>query len=302
MAFNVTNLSDYTQIATELLREFALYSESMSRFDYMTGVQHKQYLNYMDTNIVAQAGTCNLNDDGEVKLTEKEVQVFPIAFRSSYCIDDLNKKDLNFNTGTLNGVMVSDLATSLVATSADSIKKTTEKLIFAGNTANGDLINGLTTQLTADADVIDITSVGVTVDNIDNILTDMALAITEKMWARQEMIYIHLPLEYFNLYKVNSTNSNMFHNDPKTNTAVLSQGLFGWEGRISIVAEPGLAGTKTIFATIDSNIVIATDSIFEIESAKIYFDENTDLVKYKSSFKLGVSYKYGDEVIMFIGA
>jgi hypothetical protein len=303
MAFNVSNLSDYTLAAKELLRSVALYSESFGRFDYMTGISHKQYLNYISSNPSIQAGTCGLDASGTTLFTEKEIQVFPIAFREKYCIDDLNKKDLAFGggKGTLNGVMIPDLHTSLLVENSNSIKKQLEKLVFAGNTASGDLFDGFITQFTADADVIDIPSVAVDVNNIDNILQDIALAVTETMWARNEMIYIHLPLAYYNLYRVNRTNNNLFHDDPK-NKGLMSMDMFGWEGMITIVAEPSLAGTKTIFATWDNNLVVGSDEITEISSAKMYYDENTDYVKYKASLKLGVAYKFGEEVIMFVGA
>ena len=301
MSFNVSNLSDYTLKATELLRTEALFSESLGRFDYMTNIQHKQYLNYIDSNPAIQAGKCDLDASGTTVFDEKEIQVFPIAFREKYCIDDLNKKDLNFNTGTLNGVMIPDLQTSLLLDNSKSIKKQVEKLIFAGKTSSGDIFDGLITQFAADSDVIDISSTGVTVDNIDNILQDIALAITDEMWARGKMIYIHMPLAYYNLYRINRVNANFYHDDPK-NTGLMSMPFFGWEGQIAIVAEPSLAGTKTIFATWDENIVVGTDEISEISSAKIYFDENTDYVKYKASMKLGVAYKFGKEVIMFVGA
>jgi hypothetical protein len=301
--FNVNGLSNYTEKATQLLRELALYSPSMGRFTYETGVQHKRYVNYLSTEAYVMAGACqdDFTPSGDTALTEKEVSVTSLMFRDQWCTETLNTKDLNFATGTLNGVMVQDLQTQLVAGEAQSIKKSIEKLIFKGNTASGDLFDGLITKFAADADVIDIPSVAVDVNNIDNILQDMALAINEPMYAMNQHFYIHVPLEYYNLYKQNRINNNFYHDDVNKNNGLTEQGLFGWSN-VTIVSEPALTGTKTMFLTYDSNIIVATDDIFEISSAKMYFSEDTGYVRYKASMKLGVEYFFGNHVIMFVGA
>jgi len=298
MAFNVTGLSEYTEKATEILRKSLLYSEQFREYDVMVGVQHKKYLNYIDTEPVLQAGACNLSAQGNTTFTEKEIQVFPIAVRDEWCIDDLNEKDLNFNTGTFNGKMTNDVREALIGEETDKIKQLFNKVVFQGDTGSGDLFDGFLTKMSNDGDVITIPSVAVSLANIDDILVDMVLAIPQDMWTRG-MMTIHMPLNYFNLYKQNRVNSNFYHDNPKTNNELLTMSMFGWEGRVNIVAEPGMNGADQMFLTWNKNLVIASDEIQEVSRAKIYFDENTDLVKYKASWKFGVEYKYATEIILF---
>lgn len=302
MSFNVTNLTDYTQKATELLRSFALYADNFANYDIMTSIQHKQYLNYLDANPYIQAGACGGSTSGSTILDEKTITVVPMMFRDSFCIDDLNKKDLNFNTGTLNGVMIPDLQTSLIADESAKIKKIIDNVLWNGSISGGDLMDGWVTEIAADSDVIGVTTgQTATVSNIDDILQEMALAVTEAIWARGEMLTIHMPLAYYNLYKVNRVNSNFFHDDPK-GLGLLQMDFYGWESQIKIQAEPGLAGTKTMILTQDKNLVIGTDDVFEVSKAIMYYDIDTDYVKYKSSFKLGNTYKFSEEIVYFIGA
>jgi len=298
MAFNVTGLSEYTQKATEILRESVMFADNYGEYDVMVGVQHKKYLNYIDAAPVLQAGACNLSAQGNTTFTEKEIQVFPIAVRDEWCIDDLNEKDLNFNTGTLNGKMTSDVRAALIGEETDKIKQLFDTMVYQGDTGSGDLFDGFLTKMTNDVNVLTIPSVLVALGNIDDILVDMVLAIPQDMWSRG-MMTIHLPLNFYNLYKQNRTNSNFYHDDPKTNKGILSMPMFGWEGRVMIVAEPGMNGADQIFLTWNKNLVIASDEIQEVSRAKIYFDENTDLVKYKASWKFGVEYKYSKEIILF---
>ena len=298
--FNVSSLSEYKMPATELLRSAVLFSEDIGRFSVETGIQHKKYLNYIDAQPVLQAGNCGLGASGVTTFAEKEITVKMFAFRDQWCIDDLNEKDLNFGTGTLNGKMTPDLHTALFTDETDKIKRIVDKAIFQGATASGDLINGFITLMEADSDVVDLTSTGVTISNIATVLEGMVALVPEEVEIARGQLQLHMPLSFFNLYKQNRINANMYHDNPNTNNGLVTQPMFGWSN-ITLVAEPGLSGTKSMFLTWNKNMVVGTDELQEVSQAKMYFDENTDYVKYKSSFKLGTSYKFGAEIVYFKG-
>lgn len=300
MAFNVSNLSEYTQAATNLLRSAVLFSEDFSRFEIMSGVQHKKYLNYIDTNPYLQAGACGLGASGSTSFDEKEITVVPWAIRDSWCVDDLNEKDLNFGTGTLNGKMVADLQTQLITDETEKVKQIVDKAIFQGTTASGDLINGWIYQMTNDADVIDVSST-LTPSNIDDVVENMILAVPANVAEYRGKLTLHMSYANFNYYKANRLSANLYWDNP-AHKGLNTMDVFGYDN-VVIKAEPGLQGDNDhMFLTWDKNLVIGTDELMEVSRAKIYFDENTDYVKYKSSWKLGVSYKFGSEIVLFTKA
>lgn len=299
MGFNTTNLTTYIAPASELLRSAILFSDDYSRFDMMVGVSHKEYLNYIETNPYIQAGNCSLGSSGSTIFDEKEIEVVKLAWRDSWCIDDLDKYDMQFGVGTLNGNMSADLSTKLITDETEKIKSTIDKLIFQGSISGGDLMNGFITEMVADSDVIDLgDSTGATIDTIDNIVNDLINAVPENVEALRGALVVHMSIANFRLYKANRISANLFWDNP-AHKGINTMDVFGYDN-VKVVAEPGMTGDNDhLFISWDKNFILATDELKEIARAKVYFDENTDLVKYKSSMKLGASYKFGNEIVLY---
>ena len=300
MAFSVAGLSDFTEKAKQILTEGLLYNDSYANFSFQDGIKVTEYLNYLDSTVEIQAGVCDLSVSGSTTMTEKTITVYPMSIFQKWCLSDLDKKDIKGEAmgSTGKGQWNQDLKTTLVTNLVANSKKQLDKMIFQGATASGDLFNGLTTKFTADSDVIDVTSTSAaTIDNIDNYVADMIDAVPQDMWSRGLMT-IHMPLAYFKLYKQNRINANMYHDDPKY-LGLQMMDVFGWEGLVNLKAEPGLLASTQMFLTYDKNIVMLYDGIHEVNRAEMFFNQLDRNVYYSASWKIGVDYYFGSEVVLF---
>jgi hypothetical protein len=282
MAFTISGLSEYTNKATEILRA-GIFSNELVEFDMQTGIMYKEFLNFIDTDPTLVAGTCGSINSGDTTITERVITVIPMKSDQSYCFDDLYKK-------ALGGL---DVAKSITEDTAAKISKTVSKTIWEGNALG---IDGFIAQLEADTDTNEVASSTLTTANIEAEIAKMVVLVNDAMYSRGELT-LYVNYKTFNLYKVARLAVNSYR-DQSTTFGTNEQWLNGYEGQIKIKAQLGIADNKMLL-TWAKNLVIGTDEINQVSSAKWIIDEVTELAWLKSKFKLGTSYKYSTEAILY---
>ena len=292
--FTVSSLTDYTEKATELLRAGVLFSEDLSNYEFQTGIKYKEYLNFANVDPKVQAGACGLSASGDTIFTEKEIEVVLYAYRDSFCTADLRQKALPQGSGTLKGDLGAPIEQTLTAGEIEAIKGDVEKDIWLGTSG---MIDGWFTNLSACTSAISLdtyTGTTATLANIDDIVNDFIDNITDAMWSRG-VLTLHCSVSTYNLYKRNIMTA---YGDLKdTSLGLMETWLYGYENQIKIKGEAGLAGSNYMMLTWDKNLVIGTDEESEIAEAKWVYDEVTDYVWFKSSFKLGTQIKFCGKAI-----
>ena len=293
--FTVSSLTDYTEKATEILRAGVLYAEDLQNYDFQTGIKYKEYLNYVDVNPHVQAGACGLSASGDTTFTEKEIEVAVYAYRDQFCSVDLRKKALPLGNGTLKGDLGSTIEQSLTEGEIDAIKAEVDADLWLGTSG---MIDGWFANVSACTGAISLdtyTGTTVTSSNIDEIVDDFLDNVTQAMWSRG-ILTLHCSVSTFNLYKRNRLDAN-YYRDQAADLGQMETWLFGYEGQVKIKGEAGLNGSNYMMLTWDKNLVIGTDEENEIAEAKWVYDEVTDYVWFKSSFKLGTQIKFCGELI-----
>jgi len=282
MAFNITSLTDYTAKATEILRA-GIFSNDIAEFELQSGIMYKEFLNFIDTNPTLVEGTCGSTDGGSTVLTERVIEVTSLKSNDSYCFDDLYKKAL----GNI------DVPKAITEDTAAKISRLVSNMIWAGNGSN---IDGWIAQLDDDSDTVDVTGTPLSVANIDAEITKMVNVMSEGLISRGELT-IYVNHATFNIYKQARLASGLYR-DQDTTFGINEQWLNGYEGQIKIKAQVGIAA-NTMLLTWAKNLVIGTDEINQVSSAKWVLDEVTELAWLKSKFKLGTSYKYATEAVLY---
>lgn len=293
--FTVTGLSDYTEKASEILKAGVLFTDDYSNYSIQMGIQYKEYINFITADPQVQVGACGLSASGSTSLTEKTIEVVTYGYRDQFCKNDLVKKALTIPGGTLDGDFGPMVENVLMQAEVDAIKKQVDADLWLGTSG---MIDGWFDNLSACTGAISLdTYSGVTasIDNIDNIVDDFIDNITDAMWSRG-VLTLHCSVANFNLYKRNRLSANWFR-DQNSDIGMLESWIFGYEGQIKIKGEPGLAGSNYMMLTWDKNLFIGTDELREVSEAKWFFDENTDYLRFKASFKLGTQVAFCDEVI-----
>lgn len=68
---------------------------------------------------------------------------------------------------------------------------------------------------------------------------------------------------------------------------------------MKLIAVGGLSGTNKIVAGSLSNFFVGTDLANEEESYKLWYSEDNDEVRFRTTFKYGVQVAYPSEVVYF---
>ena len=286
MAFNVSSLTDYTAKATEILRAGILFNDNFSEFDIQTGIQYKQYLNFLDASPVLQAGTCGLTPSGSTEITEKEIEVTHIRVNDRYCFDDIRKKALNQDQ--VEQTLTSDIV--------DKIAQQVEVDMWQGDATLG--MDGWYDFITVSGSgTVSLDETGATTTtSVDDQVIDLINARPDALIARGEQV-IYVPIATYNLYKQNRLAAN-YYRDQDADMGKFEMWVFGYEGEIKIKGVPGLTGVDDMILTWPKNLVMGTDEISEVSSAKWVVDEVTDFVHFKANFKIGAQVKYNSEVVV----
>ena len=294
--FTVTGLSEYTAIATQMLREGVLFNENFANYSTQTGIQHKQYINFIDVNPHVQVGSCGLSASGTTTLTEKEIEVVEYAYRDWFCKKTLKEKALVMGASETDfGTLINE---NLMAGEIEAIKKQIDTDLWLGTSG---MIDGWISQISGCSGAIELdtySGVTVTVSNIDNVIYDFIDNITDAMWARG-VLTIHTSVAIYNMYKRNIIEA---YGAGSLATLIekmspMSMWVLGFEGQLIIKAEAALAGTNYMICTWDKNLYIGVDEMFSTSSAKWIYDEITNYLWFQADFKLGTQVAFCNEVV-----
>jgi len=254
-------------------------------------------LNILSTVPYLQAGACSLATSGTTTISEKVITVATHAYRISYCIEDLQKKNLQLVPGSMNDEFDSSFEAVLTGDLVSSIKKAQEKELWVGATASGDLINGIYTNIEAlSAQTTISTTTTPAAGTVIGIMAEVVAGISEAMWDRG-LITINLSVANYNLYKAALITAKIAYNENIGNVGALEMDYPGYAGQVKVKAQTGLTGKAYIIAMSDSNVYIGTDEVSEVSEMKYVFDEVTDLVWAKATYKLGVQVAFPAEVV-----
>ncbi|RYZ36291.1 MAG: hypothetical protein EOP49_32740 [Sphingobacteriales bacterium] len=317
MAFNHADLAAYvkqnakTLIAKQLTT--AQTADIIARGGMvLTEVKTSEKIGQMETDAILQDGAgCGFTPSGTTRFSEREVTVGKIKVEEALCLADLEAKytqellsagaryddpsDFDFNQFWID---------RKIAQTGNAV----EKLIWQGDkqSLDGQLnrIDGLIKLLSGTAGVVqanhaDYVEGGAALAKIDatNIMKAMDaifLATPEEIIDGADMTYF-IGSHWFRFLKLAIRNSNYFHYDPQKDRNIIY--VPGSEMKIQRVN--GLNGKNHIFGIRLSNIVAGTDLLDDFTNIKVWFDENTELVKYSNKFKYGLNVGFTEEVVEF---
>lgn len=317
MAFDVTGLTNYvkenakTIIAKQLTT--AQTAEIIAKGGtVLTEVKSSEKIGSLETDAVFQDGAgCGFNASGSTKFSQRLITAAKIKVEEALCLPDLEAKytqamltagvrydspgDFDFNQFWID---------RKIAQTAIAL----ENAIWQGDTASADAqlqrFDGLVKLLHAVAGVTQANTNGhvpggaalVAVDgtNIMKVFDAFFDAVPDAIADKPDLT-VFVPNKWFKLLKLAIRNSNYFHYDvTKDLNTIYCPG-----SDLKIVRVSGLAGIEKAFATTVSNMVAATDLLDDQTNVKVYYDENTELVKYSNKFKYGVNVGFLEEVVEF---
>ncbi|MFV8339129.1 hypothetical protein ACNQGL_07645 [Flavobacterium sp. LB3P21] len=302
MAYNVSLLTDYTNEQNfPILKASILGSKTASLFTLQTGIKSSAALNLMDVDVVLQNDAVGsaVAGGGEVKFSQRQLAVAPIAVREFFDPKMLNSKYLQsqMKAGSADNELAFEAEIMDAVTFKVAAKM--EKALWAGDvalTANSDLkhFNGYLKLIDAvGSGAIAITGATMTVANISTIVDTVYATIPVEILDAEDTA-IFMGRDAFRMYTTALKNANLFHYGVDAGDEIVVPGT-----AIKIYALNGLNGSNRIVAGRKSNFFVGCDLEGEEDSASAVYIDAIEKVKLKIAFKYGAQIAFPKEVVTY---
>lgn len=295
--FIVTDLPAYVKENQEvLIDQVAIMGPTINRMAKQTGIKKSANLNYLDVTPVLQPGAgCGFTPQGEIELTDRELNVAVIKVNMDVCPDKLRGTFAEYLIRTRAGEQPLPYEQEITQAIVAFINEALEKAIWQGDTASLDpnLANfdGLLKIANAENDVIKPTITAVTWRGI----VAQVLAVIPAS-ARKRGAVIYLSPEAFEGYLLELVNANLYHYSGPQAEAPTEWVVPGTN--VKVVRIEGLDGAGAVMATYDRNLYYGTDMEDDKEQFSITYDETDEIIRIKVRWASGVQIAFPDRVVL----
>lgn len=307
MSFVVSSLSNYTnEQSTDLLVKALFGSKTASTLQtagqVQVGVKSSASLNLLASTVFFQADGCGYNPSGATTFTQRNITVGAVKVEETLCPKTLEAKWMQTQIMAGSPTMIpfeEQIGSEKSAVIAENI----EIAMWQGDTTSGNpnlnRFDGFNKIIAAAsptlANAAPTTFTSITSANIDDILDQVYANIPARVATKSDLVCF-IGVDAFKLMLVNLKNANLFHYAVEASEAMemIYPGT-----NMKLIAVGGLSGTNKIVAGSLSNFFVGTDLANEEESYKLWYSEDNDEVRFRTTFKYGVQVAYPSEVVYF---
>ncbi len=295
--FIVSSLPAYVKENQDvLIDQVAIMGPTINRMAKQTGIKKSAYLNYLDVRPVLQPGAgCGFTPQGEIELTDRELNVAVIKVNMDVCPDKLRGTFAEYLIRTRAGEQPLPYEEEITSAIVAFINEALEKAIWQGDTASLDAnlanFDGLLKIANAENDVIKPT---ITATTYRGIVAQVLAVIPDA--ARKRGAVIYLSPEAFEGYLLELVNANLYHYSGPQNEAPVEWVIPGTN--VKVVRVEGLAGAGAVMATYDRNLYYGTDMEDDKEVFSITYDETDEIFRIKVRWASGVQIAFPDRVVL----
>ncbi len=281
--FDISALPAYTdQLSLDLISKAVLKTDLLDYVDLRSGFTSGTVaINLVDADLPVSALSCGWTSDGEVTYSQVNVTIESLQSKTEMCVEDLRSvyQSAFMNAGTGNDFIPFEEVIS--ESYSDKLRKYNEGFLINGFGTT----TGLKAQITSanGANLQGGTPAAWTATNAVEQALDLYDAIAESVKDREDIIMVVSPDAYralvrglvaSNLYHYDSVNSNDVVELPGTNATV--------------VKSSGLVGSDYKFAGPGKMILAATGLTDELDNFRFFYDEASDVMKFRAAWRLGV--------------
>ena len=306
MAFNVSALTAYIEDADfPLIAQMQATGGLAEVVNVQTGIKGSSHLQIFDTSVTFQADSCSPTYADSTAFTQRTITVGGVQSPEKICPSDLE----GFWTQTLlkKGSAVQEIDGGVEAMWLDQKMNKIQNALaiadFQGDTGSGtnnlSYYDGLLKIVDADGTVVDgntgaiTVATGVDASNILAILDAMYIAIPENIKGMDDLS-LWIPRAWFDLYNVALKNANLFHYSATEGEAKL------YGTNLTMRPTVGLTGLDRAIIARDSNITVGMDGEADADTLEVRIDPvSNKSVLFNVSFKRGVQYAFGSEIVEF---
>jgi hypothetical protein len=295
---------DPQEFFSEAVKSAAL----LNRFTIYDGIKSKEEKSIFKAELVFDDKVCTWEPASKADIDEKEFTTHFKRWGFQNCKDKLEDTFRSqmltkgqLNEETLDAQFAEWVFDYFVKLNGAAL------LNFSWN-GDGSNIVGIKAEALVDADVVDVdgSAIGATLADSAKILDHMKKAyesIPEGLYSRMEgnsdkdyAPVIFLPVAGYKAYKMATASyTNGYNYDP------LAKGDLERFMGMEVVMYHPLAATEMLI-TPPSNLVMATDDVTDKDAIQTEYDKKTNSDNIWGQYKVGFSYKMGDEIIHYTTA
>ena len=283
--FDVAALPAYTdQLSLDLISKVVLKTDLLDFVDLRSGFTSGTVaINLVDAALPVSALSCGWTSDGQVTYTQVNVIIESLQSKTEMCVEDLRSvyQSAFMNAGTGNDFIPFENVIS--ESYADKLRKYNEGFLINGSA--GGAMTGLKGQITSANGAnlqAGVPAAWTPANAVDQAL-DLYDAIAESVKDRDDLIMVVSPDAYRALVR-GLVASNLFHYDSVSgNDVVILPGT-----NVTVVKSSGLVGSDYKFAGPGKMILAATGLTDELDAFRFFYDEASDVMKFRAAWRLGV--------------
>ena len=281
--FDITALPAYTdQLSLDLISKVVLKTDLLDYVDLRSGFTSGTVsINLVDADLPVSALSCGWTSDGEVTYSQVPVTIESLQSKTEMCVEDLRSvyQSAFMNAGTGNDMIPFE---SVISESySDKLRKYNEGFLINGFGAT----TGLKGQITSanGANLQAGTPAAWDASNAYEQALDLYDAIAEEVKDRDDLIMVVSPDAYRALVRA-LVAQNLYHfNSVEGNDVMILPGT-----NVTIVKSSGLVGSNYKFAGPGKMILAATGLTDELDTFRFFYDEASDVMKFRAAWRLGV--------------
>ena len=292
----VSSLPDYVQTNRDvIIDDIVLRGPTIKRMAKQTGIKKSAYLNYLNVAPVFQNGAgCGFTPQGDIALTQKEINVGVIKINLDLCPESLRGKYAEYLVRTRAGEQPMPFEAEIVAEVKKFIQEALEKAIWQGDKTNGTgnlaIFDGILTILADENEVI-------TLDPVEgaNVAAEVYDAYANIPLEVLKDAVIYMGEDTFRSYVGELNSANLYHYDPKVDEG-MTLVMPGTSTRIYGV--PGLNGTSKIVAGAKNNFFYGTDLEGDQEVFDLWYSKDNQEFRLAIKFNAGVQVAFPDQIVV----
>ena len=281
--FDISALPAYTdQESLSLISKVVLKTDLLDFVDLRSGFTSGTVaINLVDADLPVSALSCGWTSDGEVTYSQVNVTIESLQSKTEMCIEDLRSvyQSAFMNAGTGNDFLPFE---NVIAESyTDKLRKYNEGFLINGFGTT----TGLKAQITSanGANLQAGTPVAWTAATAYEQALDLYDAIDESVKDRDDLIMVVSPDAYRALVRA-LVAQNLYHfNSVEGNDILILPGT-----NVTVVKSSGLVSSDYKFAGPGKMILAATGLTDELDSFRFFYDEASDVMKFRAAWRLGV--------------
>ena len=307
MAFVVSSLANYTnEQSTDLLVKALFGSKTASTLQsagqVQVGVKSSATLNLLNSTVFFQADGCGYNPSGSTTFTQRTITVGAVKVEETLCPKTLEAKWMQTQIMAGSPTMI-PFEEQVGAEKSAVIAENIEIAMWQGDTTSGNpnlnRFDGFNKIIAAASPTLANSAptafTSITSANIDDILDQVYANIPARIATKSDLVCF-IGVDAFKLMLVNLKNANLFHYAVEASEAM----EMVYPGtNMKLIAVGGLSGTSKIVAGSLSNFFVGTDLANEEEVYKLWYSEDNDEVRFRTTFAYGVQVAYPAEVVFF---